>query len=141
MREGYPRNAQEIRPRGYSCEQRRTLRARGAGGRVSAGGVRESHQRAPARGVSVEQAGAGGNVCAEIRGYSEYLESFREVGVWVGFGVCGGQGRFAGTYPRDGCGSCAEWRARERDLSGAGDGNGDEQGTRQHARQEIKREP
>jgi len=64
-----------------------------------------------------------GNVCAEIRGDSEYIEPFGEVGVRVGLGVCGSKSRVAGTYPRDGRGSCAKWCARERHLPESCDRN------------------
>ena len=50
---------------------------------------------APARGVSAQQIGAAGNVRAEIGGDPEYFELVRKGSVFVGVGICGGEGGLA----------------------------------------------
>ena len=72
---------------------------------------------------------------------SEYFELIGEGGVFVGLGVCGGEGGIAGADAIHGGGGGAEWRARECDLPRAGDGNGNEQGAWQHACEKTKRQP
>src|SRR5208283_3125748 len=91
-----------------------------------------SDRGAPARRVPAEQTRAAGNVCAQIRRHSKYIEHFGKKRVWLGIGVRGGKSGHTRLDTRDGRGSLAPGRARQCHLPRASHGNRDVQGAGQY---------
>ena len=74
------------------------------------------------------------NVRARLGSHPEHFEPVREVRLWLGLALRGGQGGHAGSDARGGRRSGAQGRARQRHLPRPGHGNKDVKGLRTNAR-------
>src|SRR6266446_514455 len=134
------RMPRKVRPDRYPRKQCRALWPGGSRGRLSAGGIRQSHCRTPSRGVSLVETRSAGDVRAAVRRDPEHLQPVGEVGLRVGLRLRRREGGHAGADASHSGGRSAEGRPRECHLPRTGDGNANVQGSWRRAREENGRE-